>query len=152
MSDTYVWYRVAHLASMALWVGGIAAVMMSMHLAPMVAPTGKAAAVAKTRRAAMGMELGSVLTIALGLLMAFTKARWGGQTAFTTGGWLHAKLGLVVLGVLLPHVVLRVRLGRWRRDTSGAEAPALPAWLTPLFITAVLLIIVIVANPTLMRK
>ena len=146
----YTWYRIVHLIGMVLWVSGIAATLALLGSAPHIAASFKEAFIAKLRRVAIAMDLGATLVIAVGLVMAFSKVRWPTQNAFTTGGWLHAKLFLVAIGVLAPHLVLRLRIARLRKSPTS-DAP-LPAWLAPLFIFACIAIIALVANPTLMRK
>lgn len=150
MEQHYAWYRIAHFIGMTLWLGGIAATLALLTGAGHVAAAHKDAFIAKARRVAVAMDIGATLALVFGFVMAFTKARWGNQTAFTTGGWLHVKLTLVVLGVLLPHIILRGRLARLRKN-PGSDV-ALPAWLFPLVVVASIAIIVVVGYPTLLRK
>lgn len=90
------------------------------------------------------MDAGATIAIAAGLTMAFGTT----PIAFKTGGWLHIKLTLVVVGVLSVHGLVRVKMRKFR---NGDVAP-LPNWMLPVLLIALTGIIILGAHPTLLRK
>jgi uncharacterized membrane protein len=57
-------------------------------------------------------------------------------------GWLHAKLAVVVLGVLPVHGMMRARVKKFSRG----ELPAVPQWQWSLLLVSVTAIIILVVT------
>ena len=83
-----------------------------------------------------------------GLFSAGPAVNSSGMTAFKSGGWLHVKLALVVLGLLAPHGMMRAKIGKLRR---GAKTAALPAWVIPVVLVCAIGAIILGAHPTLLH-
>ncbi len=90
------------------------------------------------------MDAGATFAMAAGFAVAFGTT----PIAFKTGGWLHMKLTLVVVGVLSIHGLVRVKMRKFR---NGDVAP-LPSWMMPVLLIALTGIIILGAHPTLLRK
>jgi uncharacterized membrane protein len=81
------------------------------------------------------MDMGALFAIAAGFYIAFAQT----PIAFKTGGWLHVKLTLVVLGPLAIHGYTRVKIKRLRRG----EAAPLPSFIYPLTLILVAAIVIV---------
>lgn len=133
--DTYKWTLAIHVVGVVLWTGGLFAClrMLAAHAA---AGTGAAAAwIQAERRTAVFMDIGATIAILSGLYLTLASPKM----PLTTGGWLHAKLTLVVLGMLGLHVFTRVKLRKFR----NGDVRALPGFALPVFVVVVLGVIVL---------
>ncbi|MEZ4362215.1 MAG: hypothetical protein R3B48_18650 [Kofleriaceae bacterium] len=139
-----LWFKVVHIAGFVLWVAGLWAGLwlLKAHLA--VDAASRPAMVGVERKVGASMDAGATLAMVAGFVLALG----GPINAFKTGGWLHAKLAVVVLGVLSIHGVIRVKM---RKVRNGDLSP-LPGWLTPVLLAAVAVIIALGAHPMLLRN
>jgi protoporphyrinogen IX oxidase len=142
--DVLQWVKIAHIIGFVLWVSGLSAGYWLLRLHSQVEKSARDAFVGAERAVGALMDAGATFAMVAGLVMAF------GQTpiAFKTGGWLHVKLTLVVLGILSVHGKLRVTMKKYR----NGEVTPMPSWVWPLLMVAVAGIIVLGAHPTLLRK
>ena len=143
----YYWLRTAHMVGFILWVAGVIGVLALLDAHARIGASARDAMVGVERRTAMIMEIGSLLAIGAGLYLAFKSPRFPTH-AFADGGWLHVKLTLVVLALIGAHVFARIRLRKFR----NGEIKALPGWLLPVVILAVIGIVSLAANYQLLRK
>lgn len=135
-SATYQWMLAIHVFGMVLWTGGLLACLrlLAAHgAAGKAAPEGLSLT---ERRTAVLMDIGATVAILTGLHLLFASP----TKPLTQGGWMHAKLTLVVLGVLVPHIVTRIKVRKFR---NGDVSP-LPGFLMPTLIAVVLGVIVLV--------
>lgn len=140
----YQWVLVLHIIGFVLWVAGIWAGIWLLKAHANVDAASRPALVGAERKAGAAMDAGATFTIIAGALMAF-----GAQVnAFKTGGWLHIKLTLVVLGVFSVHGLVR---GRMRKFRNGDLSP-LPGWVVPVLLVALAGIIALGSNDFLLRK
>jgi protoporphyrinogen IX oxidase len=138
------WIKVVHIVGFVLWVAGIWAGVWLLKAHSQVDAGSRPALVAAERKVGASMDAGATLAIVAGFVLAFG----GTINAFKTGGWLHIKLTLVVLGLLTVHGMIR---GKMRQFRNGNLAPV-PSWIVPVFLVAVAAIIALGANPSLLRK
>jgi putative membrane protein len=140
----YQWAVVLHVVGIVLWIAGIWAGIWLLRAHASVDAVSRPALVGAERKVGASMDAGATLAIVGGLLLAFG----GPINAFKTGGWIHLKLTLVVLGVFSVHGLVR---GRMRKFRNGDLRP-LPRWIVPVFVVCVIAIIALGANPSLLRK
>jgi protoporphyrinogen IX oxidase len=119
----YGWFETAHIFGAILWISGLIA---CLRLLQAHAAGGGEAAAQTAHSTALLMDLGAAVAIGAGLTMALGVT----PSAFSDGGWLHAKLTVVVLGVLSAHGITRAKVGKARRG----EQVAIPGFLVPLAI------------------
>lgn len=138
MSSAFYWVLVAHIAGIVFWVGGLLAA--SQVLAGRERETSPEARVALARLAGRLLKAlahpGAAITVLAGIVIL------GIKPEDFQRGWLHAKLGLVVILIaadLLLTVSVRALVGR------GIEIPARRVRLTHGVIALLFLAIVILA-------
>jgi len=146
-ADTYAWVHLAHIIGFTVWVAGLIAVAALLRAHEGADAASRPGIVTAARSMALIMDLGATLAIAIGLVLAFKSPRFP-NTAFKSGGWLHIKLALVVLGLLAPHGMMRAKIGKLRR---GAKTAALPAWVIPVILVCAIGAIILGAHPTLLH-
>lgn len=146
--ETDAWIHVGHILGFVLWVGGLLAVAALLRAHEGADAASRPGILGIARSTAILMDVGATLTIALGLVMAFKSPMYP-NTAFKTGGWLHVKLALVVVGIIVPHGLIRRRIAALKRD---AKPGPLPGWIVPLLLVAAIAVIALGANPFLLRK
>lgn len=137
--DVYQWSLVVHVFAILMWVGSL---IGTLHLVVALQEGGapeRPVLVGLARRTAIGMDVGALLAIASGLWLALGAP----INAFTTGGWLHAKLTLVVLLVLVPHVLLRIKVARYRKDRATGRLPAPLFGLVLLAVAAIIALVIV---------
>ncbi len=141
---TLQWVKVAHILGFVLWSSGLLTGLFLLRAHAAVEASARNALVPLERVVGIVMDAGATFAIAAGFAMAFGTT----PIAFKTGGWLHMKLTLVVVGVLSIHGLLRVKMRKFR---NGDVAP-LPSWMLPVLLIALTGIIILGAHPTLLRK
>lgn len=146
--DTYAWVKVAHIIGFTVWVGGLLSVAALLRAHEGADAASRPGMVTAARGMALIMDLGATLAIAMGLWLALKSPRFP-HTAFKSGGWLHIKLTLVVLGLLATHGLMRAKIGKLRR---GTKTTALPAWVIPVVLVCAIGAIVLGAHPTLLHS
>ena len=146
-ADTYLWLKTAHIIGVVWWVAGLVAVAALLRAHAGVDAASRPGLVTAARSTALIMEVGSLLAIAIGLTLAFKSPMYP-RTAFKTGAWLHVKLTIVVLGLLVPHILMRIKIGKLRRDV---RTKPLAAWVIPVLLLAAAGAITLGANTALLR-
>lgn len=139
-----LWAKVVHIIGFVLWIGGIWAGIWLLKAHVQVDAASRPALVGVERKVGASMDAGATFALLGGLALAFG----GPINAFKTGGWLHIKLTLVVLAVFSVHGLVR---GRMRKFRNGDLTP-LPGWVVPVLLVAMVGIVALGANPTLLRK
>ena len=94
------------------------------------------------RRLLMITRIGGALTILFGVLTLIVFAR--GNPAYLQQGWLHAKLGLVVL-LILYHGMLERMTGQFARDANRHSSRWLRIFneIPALLLIAIVLLVVV---------
>lgn len=131
---TYSWLKAFHAFGFLLWTAGLFATlrMLAAHgLAGTAAPVSLAQG---ERRTAVFMDIGATIAIVAGLALTFMVD----PSPLTQGGWLHAKLTLV-LAFLALHVVARLRIKKFR----NGEVKPLPGALLPVLLVLAFAIVVL---------
>jgi uncharacterized membrane protein len=146
--ETLSWLHVGHVLGFTVWVAGLVAVAALLRAHEAADAASRPGVILAARNMALLMDLGATLAIAIGLIMAFNSQQYP-NTAFKTGGWLHVKLAVVVLGLLVPHGMMRAKIGRLRR---GAQTGRLASWVFSVILLAAAVAISLGANPTLLRR
>ncbi|HVK75462.1 MAG TPA: CopD family protein [Kofleriaceae bacterium] len=142
--ETYNWLRVGHILGFVLWVGGLVTVLQLLRVHGMVEGAARDVLGRAERKAAVLMDLGATLALVCGFWMAFG----GTVNAFKTGGWLHIKLTIVLVGILAVHGFARVKVKKFRKG----EVKPIPAALTYVVLVAAAAAITLGANRDLLRK
>ncbi|MFD1661324.1 copper resistance protein CopC [Streptomyces caeni] len=110
---------VLHLLAVAVWLGGLATLLVALHWAPLI----ETAAVRRFSRVAFA---GVVTLAATGVYQAWRQlGSWSALTGTTYGRLLLAKVGLVAVLVGLAWVSRR-----WTAQLTEASASAVAAWRT----------------------
>lgn len=146
-ADLYPWILIGHLFGDILWVAGMLAVLGLLWVHAGADASSRPGIVATARMMAVVMDLGATLAIGLGFYLAFASPHFA-TNAFASGGWLHVKLTIVVLGLLASHGLLRGKLGKLAR---GQQA-TVPSWILPVVLLAALGAVILGKHPTLLRK
>ena len=133
---TYVWSLAFHVFGIVLWTAGMFACLRMLTAHGAVGKAAPQGLILAERRTAVLMDIGATLAILTGLYLTF----FAPTKPLTQGGWLHAKLTLVVIGVLGMHVFARVKVRKFR---NGDVRP-LPGFMLPVFLAVVLGVIVLV--------
>jgi uncharacterized membrane protein len=147
-ADTYAWVHLAHIIGFVLWVAGLVAVAALLRVHEGADAASRPGVLSAARSTAVIMEIGSALAIVIGLYLAFKSPLWP-NTAFKSGGWLHVKLVIVVLGLLVPHGIMRAKMAKLRK---GAKTKPLPTWVIPAIVAAAIGAIILGGHPTLLHK
>ncbi|HRC56121.1 MAG TPA: CopD family protein [Kofleriaceae bacterium] len=142
--QTMLWFRVLHVVGFVLWIAGLWAAIWLLKVHTQVDASSRPALVAAERKVGASMDAGATFAIIAGFVMAFA----GPINAFKTGGWLHIKLTLIVVGLLSIHGLVRVKM----RKVRNGDLQPLPGWVVPVCLVVVLAVIALGANPTLLRK
>jgi uncharacterized membrane protein len=133
---TYQWNLAIHVFGIVLWTGGMFACLrlLAAHgAAGKAAPEGLSLA---ERRTAVVMDIGATIALLTGLYMLF----YSPTQPLKQGGFMHAKLTLVVLGVFGLHGFTRAKVRKFR----NGDVRALPGFVVPLLLAVVLGVIVLV--------
>lgn len=131
----FQWILAIHVFGIVLWTGGMLACLrlLAAHgAAGKAAPEGL---ILTERRTAVLMDIGAAIALLTGLHLLF-----GPTKPLTQGGFMHAKLTLVVLGMFGLHGFVRAKVRKFR---SGDVRP-LPGLMLPVFLVVVLGVIVLV--------
>jgi putative membrane protein len=140
---TYEWLKAAHLIGVIIWMGGLFAVYWLLRIHANAPKDVLDKLTLMERSLAMTMDLGAALAIGCGLTMAFVHA---GDHPTTTlfgapgAGWFHAKLTVVVLGILSVHGIVRGRVAKFSRGVIKA----VPAWPWSLLLASIVAVVILV--------
>ena len=129
------WAKALHVVGFILWTGGLLSCIHLLQAHQAAGSEGREALSSIQRKVAMMMEIGALVAIFAGLYLALS-----GRNAFTEGGWLHAKLTLVVLGLFGLHGFIRVKIKKFRKG----EVTSLPGWVQPVALVLIAVITIMV--------
>jgi putative membrane protein len=138
----YLWVKALHVISVIAWMAGMLYLPRLFVYHSQVAPGSEASETFKVMerrlmRAIMNPAMGAVYLF--GITMIALE-----PSLFQQGGWLHAKLTLVVLMTVMHHL-----LGRWRKDFAADRNTRSQRFYrianeVPTLLLAVIVILVIV--------
>ena len=139
----YAWLLAAHLIGVFLWIGGLFATYWLLRIHVQAPKDVHDKLTLMERSLAMVMDLGATLAIAAGIWMAL-KHDYSHPTSslFTApkSGWFHAKLAIVLLGVLSVHGMVRAKVGKFSRG----QTPNVPQWAWSLLLASIVGITILV--------
>jgi protoporphyrinogen IX oxidase len=138
------WLHIGHIVGFVTWIAGMIATLTLLRVHAMVEGAARDVLARQERKTAMLMDLGATLAMACGFAMAFGNT----PNAFKTGGWLHIKLTVVALVLLGTHGLARAHVKRF----GLGQIKPLPRALPYVVMVAVVVVIILGAHPTLLRK
>jgi putative membrane protein len=127
---TYQWTLAIHVFGVLLWTGGVFACLRMLTAHAAAGASAPAAWIQSERRTAVFMDIGATIAILSGLYLTL----FSPTKPLTSGGWLHAKLTLVALGMLGLHIFTRVKVRKFR----NGDVRALPGFALPVFVLVAL--------------
>ncbi len=132
------WLLAAHLIGLFIWLGGLFTSYWLIRLHVHAPADMREKLTLMERSIAMMMDIGATLAIVGGLVMAIRGHYFG----VPNGKWLHAKLTIVVLGILPVHGLVRARIGK----LSRGQTPTVPAWPWSVLLAAIVAIVILVVR------
>lgn len=134
--ESYNWVRAIHLFAVFMWMGTMTGLAHTL-VAHANADLGARAAFHKIEKmTAMMMDIGGTLSIVTGVYF-LTQIE-----GVMKHGYMHAKLGLIVVGPLAIHGFLRVKVRKYRESNVAPLPGVLPPLITLLALTIIILIVV----------
>jgi uncharacterized membrane protein len=138
------WLLTAHLIGVFMWIGGLFSVYWLLRIHAHAPADVREQLTLMERSLALSMDLAATIAIGCGIALALNQT----PNLFTKpgAGWFHAKLAVVVLGILPVHGLVRARIKRFQ---MGKLSPV-PQWAWSLLIAAVAAIVILVfKGPTM---
>jgi len=133
------WILAAHLIGVVFWIGGLMSVYWIQRVHAHAPKDVRDQLTLMERSLALMTDLAATLAIACGITMLVHPIN---LLTLPKMGWLHAKLALVVLGILPVHGMMRARVKKFSRG----EVPGVPQWQWSLLLVAVVAIIILVTT------
>jgi len=136
---TYNWVLAAHLIGVVFWMGGMFAVYWVQRLHVHAPKDTRDKLTLMERSLAMMMDVAATFAIGCGIALAVSPIN-----LFTTSGngWLHAKLAVVVLGILPVHGMIRARVKKF----STGQTPNVPEWQWSVLLLSITLVVIFVTT------
>ena len=133
------WVLAAHLIGVFLWIGGLMSIYWIQRLHAHAPKDSWDKLTAMERSLALTTDIAAAAAIGTGIVMLFHP-----QNMFQLPkmGWLHAKLAIVVLGILPLHGMMRARVKKFSRG----EMPSVPQWQWSLLLACLVAIIILVTT------
>jgi uncharacterized membrane protein len=141
-TDTISWVVAAHLIGVILWMGSMFATYWLIRIHAHAPKDVTEQLTLMERSLAMTMDIAAALAIGCGIAMIINPMEPGYSSLFAEPkiGWFHAKLAIVILGILPVHGMIRVRI---KRFSQGKISPV-PEWLWGLLLAAICAIVILV--------
>jgi len=133
------WVLAAHLIGVFLWIGGLMSIYWLQRLHAHAPKDSWDKLTAMERSLALTTDIAAAAAIGTGIAMLFYPQN---MFALPKMGWLHAKLGIVVLGILPLHGMMRARVKKFSRG----ELPKVPQWQWSLLLACLVAIIILVTT------
>jgi uncharacterized membrane protein len=124
--ETLAWVKTAHVFGFITWVGAMLGCSLALRQAATAEAPASTALASLAQRLAMAMDGGAAIAVLAGAGLLY--GLWSLGVSPLEPPWMHAKLTLVVLGLLGSHVFLRLRV----RGLRGGEPKPLPPFLFPV--------------------
>ncbi len=136
---TYLWTQALHVFGFLLWTAGVLGTLNLLAAHARAQPSAQPAFQSLEKLTAIVADAGATLAIITGLIQAFgITPNW----FVAGGGWLHAKVTLVVLLLLPIHVVARIKVRKFREGKMAAPSPVLVHGVNLIFLAIVVLAVV----------
>jgi uncharacterized membrane protein len=138
-ASLYLWVLPAHIIGLFLWMGGLFAVYWLLRVHSSAPKEVHEKLVLMERSLALMMDIAATLAIGTGLALALAHPQ-GNLFGLPHHGWLHAKLTIVVLGILSVHGMTRARIKKF----SQGKISDVPQWQWSLLLVAIVAIVILV--------
>lgn len=135
-ASVYSWLLAAHVIGILLWVGGLFSTYWLLRFHAQAPKDVHEKLTLMERSLALAMDLAATLAIVTGLVMAFSHSWTHPNSSLFTApksGWFHAKVTLVLIGVLSVHGMVRAKIGKFGRG----EVANVPQWMWSLLLVAI---------------
>ena len=138
-AEVYLWVRAAHVIGLFLWLGGLFAVYWLLRVHSHAPSDVHEKLSLMERSLALMMDIAATLAIGSGIALAVASPM-GSFFKLPHNGWLHAKLAIVVLGVLPVHGMMRARIKKF----GQGKISEVPQWMWSLLLVAICAITILV--------
>jgi putative membrane protein len=138
MTDTWMWVLAAHLIGVFLWIGGLFTTYWLLRIHANAPKDVHDKLTLMERSLALMMDIAATLAIGTGLYLAFSIHLF----TMPKQGWLHAKIAIVVLGIISVHGLVRAKVGKFSRG----QTPNVPQWPWSLLLAALCAIVILVVK------
>lgn len=138
-SSVYLWVRAGHLIGLFLWLGSMFAAYWLLRVHSQAPKEMQERLTLMERSLALVMDIASALAIGTGIVLII-KHPAGNLFSLPSQGWLHAKLAVVVLGILPVHGIIRGRIKKF----SQGKGKEIPLWLWSMLLVAIVAIVILV--------
>ena len=135
MDTTYVYLRALHIFGALAWAGSLIGISYVLRQHAKAAEAARPDFVELERGMAMAMDIFATIAIGCGAYLIISNT-----PIMKSGGWIHAKLTLVVILIGM-HGVQRARVAKYKRG----EIKPNPSWVTPVVELTILAIIILAA-------
>ena len=137
--SVYLWVLPAHLIGLFVWLGGLFTVYWLLRVHASAPKEMHERLTLMERSLALMMDIAAALAIGSGLALALAHPA-GNLFGLPKQAWLHAKLAVVVLGVLPVHGMVRARIKKF----GQGQISDVPQWQWSLLLVAMVAIIILV--------
>ena len=140
-----LWLKAFHIIFVVTWFAGLLYLpRLFVYHAEAREPVVRERLKTMERRLLMITRIGATFAIGFGVLTLFVFAR--GNPAYLQQGWLHAKLGLVVL-LIVYHGMLERMTGRFARDANTRSSRWLRIFNEVPALLLIAIVILVVVKP-----
>jgi uncharacterized membrane protein len=133
------WVLAAHLIGVFLWIGGLMSIYWIQRIHANAPKDVRDRLTAMERSLALTTDIAAAIAIGCGVVMLVHPVNMLGLPKM---GWLHAKLAIVVLGVLPLHGMMRARVKKFSRG----DTPSVPQWQWSLLLASLVAIVILVTT------
>jgi putative membrane protein len=138
MTDTWMWVLAAHLIGVFLWLGGLFTTYWLLRIHVSAPKDVHEKLTLMERSLALMMDIAATLAIGTGLYLAISIHLF----SMPHSGWFHAKLAVVLLGILSVHGMVRAKVGKLSRGVQTN----VPQWAWSLLLAALCAIVILVVK------
>ena len=139
--DLKTWVLTGHVLGVILWVGSMFATYWMLRVHAHAPKDATEQLTLMERSLALLMDISATLAIGCGVFLIIKPVEYD-QNLFATPhtGWFHAKLAVVLLGILPVHGMIRARI---KKFGQGKITPV-PQWQWSLLLAAISAIVILV--------
>ncbi len=135
MDTTLIYVRAFHIFAVLAWAGALVGLSFILMQHSKAADGAHADFVELEKNTAMAMDIFAMIALACGVYMLVSI-----PGIMKSGGWIHAKLTLVVV-LLGLHGFQRMRVGKYKRG----EVKPNPGWIIPAVEATIFAIVILAA-------
>lgn len=133
------WVLAAHLLGVFLWIGGLMSIYWIQRIHANAPKDVGDRLTLMERSLALTTDIAAAVAIGCGVAMIVYPHN---MLSLPEMGWLHAKLAIVVLGILPMHGMMRARVKKFSRG----QTPSVPQWQWSLLLASVAAIAILVTT------